>query len=49
MKKLLFVILFLALSSSLFAQQQKGDSEIQISGFVTVIYGDAMGSVFLKF
>jgi len=49
MKKLLFVILFLALSSSLFAQQQKGDSEIQISGFATVIDGDAMGSVFLKF
>jgi len=50
MKKLILLIVLISLSSTLlFAQQQKGDSEIQISGFATVIDGDAMGSVFLKF
>lgn len=50
MKKLLLLIVLLSLSSTLlFAQQQKGDSEIQVSGFVSEIEGDLFGSVFLKF
>ena len=49
MKKLLFLLLAISITSITYGQQQKGDSEIQISGFVSEFDGNFFGSVFLKF
>jgi len=49
MKKIICVLFLFLLTNTAFAQQQKGDSEIQISGFATLVDGNGFGSVFLKF
>ena len=49
MKKVLLLFLSLSVTSIAFGQQQKGNSEVQISGFATVMDGNGFGSVFVKY
>lgn len=49
MKRVLFFLIAISIANITYAQQQKGNSEIQISGFATVNDGNAFGSVFLKY